>query len=328
MCGFKILISSLQCNGQNFVMEYSGLVFRSTGSWYLVRGDNGQFFECRLRGQYRIMGIRSTNPVAVGDRVTFEHEENDNIGVIKIIHDRKNFIVRKSTKLSKASHIIASNLDMALLVATIDHPRTSTGFIDRFLVTAEAYHIPVLLVFNKIDLYTEKQMTYLNELCAVYLEVGYDCQQISVKNGLNISKIETYLKEKITLISGHSGVGKSALINKIDPSFNLKTGEISSVHNKGKHTTTFAEMHALSTGGWIVDTPGIKEFGLYDFEAETLAQRFPEMRRRMSECRFTNCTHLHEPDCAIKLAVEKNEIANFRYKNYQNMMLKDFTNDN
>lgn len=305
-----------------------GLVLRSTGSWYMVRADDGSVFECRLRGQYRIRGIRTTNPVAVGDHVTFEPETDGNKGVIVDIHDRLNFIIRKSTNLSKASHIIAANLDLAILVATIDQPRTSTGFIDRFLVTAEAYHIAAVVVFNKIDLYNDLQTKMLDNLTKVYSAIGYPCLQLSAKTGLNIDHFKTFLQGKTVLISGHSGVGKSALINAINPGFIIKTGEISSVHNKGKHTTTFAEMHATDMGGWIVDTPGIKEFGLYEFEQETLSQRFPEMRERMNNCRFANCTHLHEPDCAIKVAVENEEIAAFRYKNYMNMMLNDFSNDN
>ncbi|NOU46964.1 MAG: ribosome small subunit-dependent GTPase A [Bacteroidales bacterium] len=309
-------------------MTFEGLVLRSTGSWYVVLSDDARIYECRLRGQYRIRGIRTTNPVAVGDRVSFEVEEDGNKGVIIEIHDRVNFIIRKSTKLSKSSHIIAANLDLAVLVATIDQPRTSTGFIDRFLVTAEAYHIPAAVVFNKLDLYNAKQMKMLDEVMSVYTKIGYPCLSVSAKTELNLEHFSALLKDKIALISGHSGVGKSALINAVNPGFAIRTGEISTVHNKGKHTTTFAEMHPLAFGGWIVDTPGIKEFGLYEFEKETLAQRFPEMRRRMNACRFTNCTHLHEPGCAIKLAVENNEIAGFRYKNYLNMIQNDFTNDN
>jgi ribosome biogenesis GTPase len=309
-------------------MMLNGLVLRSTGSWYMVRTDDGVIFECRLRGQYRIRGIRTTNPVAVGDHVSFEPEDDGNKGVIIEIHDRVNFIIRKSTNLSKASHIIAANLDLAILVATIDQPRTSTGFIDRFLVTAEAYHIAAVVVFNKIDLYNELQMKVLDDLTKVYSAIGYPCYHVSAKTGLNLDLFKSLLKDKTVLISGHSGVGKSALINAINPGFTIKTGEISSAHNKGKHTTTFAEMHATDSGGWIVDTPGIKEFGLYEFEQETLSQRFPEMRNLMNKCRFANCTHLHEPDCAIKVAVENGEIAEFRYKNYMNMILNDFSNDN
>jgi ribosome biogenesis GTPase / thiamine phosphate phosphatase len=305
-----------------------GMVLRSTGSWYTVRDEGGKNYDCRLRGQFRLKGVRTTNPIAVGDRVTIAIDENSQNAVIQEVQERTNFIIRKATRLSKASHIIAANLDQAILVATIDHPRTSTGFIDRFLVTSEAYHIPAAIVFNKIDLYNPQQLDFLNELTAVYSVAGYPCFQVSAKHKQNLDTFAAQMKDRISLLTGHSGVGKSALLNAIDPKLSLKTGELSTFHNKGKHTTTFAEMHALEFGGWLVDTPGIKEFGLYDFERETLAQRFPEMRNLMPHCRFANCTHLHEPGCAVKMAVENKEIAQFRYKNYVNMMFSDFTNDN
>ncbi len=304
------------------------MVLRSTGSWYSVRDENGRNYDCRLRGQFRLKGVRTTNPIAVGDKVTIAIDETSQNAVIKEVHERTNFIIRKATRLSKASHIIAANLDQAILVATIDHPRTSTGFIDRFLVTAEAYHIPAAIVFNKIDLYNEHQSDLLHELTDVYAAAGYLCFHVSALHKQNLDTFAAQMKDRISLLTGHSGVGKSALLNAIDPKLSLKTGELSAYHNKGKHTTTFAEMHALEIGGWLVDTPGIKEFGLYDFERETLAQRFPEMRALMPLCRFTNCTHLHEPGCAVKQAVENKEIAQFRYKNYVNMMFSDFTNDN
>jgi ribosome biogenesis GTPase len=304
-----------------------GVVIRSTGSWYIVYTDNGETIHCRLRGHYRILGIRTTNPVAVGDRVSIQPEPERNTAVIIHIHERHNFIIRKATKLSKSAHIIAANLDQAVLVATIDQPRTSTGFIDRFLVTAEAYHIPAVIVFNKIDLYDDMQLQALEQLKKVYKDAGYGVLCVSALKGDNMEAFELLLKDKISLLAGHSGVGKSALINTIDSSLKLRTGEISSVHNKGKHTTTFAEMHQLDCGGWIVDTPGIKEFGLHNFESETLAQRFPEMRQRMTECRFANCTHLHEPGCAVKEAVENGTIATSRYHNYINMMSNDFTHE-
>lgn len=308
--------------------EFEGLVLRSTGSWYSVLDDQGDVYQCRLRGQYRLKGLRSTNPVAVGDRVKIKIDEQENNPVITHIHDRINFIIRKSTKLSKASHIIAANLDQAVLVATIDYPRTSTGFIDRFLTTAEAYHIPAAIVFNKIDLYSEAHFQRLTELISVYHDIGYPCLKVSALTKRNLDDFVELMHNKTTLLSGHSGVGKSALLNAIDPHLDIKTGELSNYHNKGKHTTTYAEMHKLNFGGWIVDTPGIKEFGLYDLEKETLAQRFPEMRRLMSECKFANCTHLHEPGCAVKLALEEGKIAQFRYLNYVNMMNSDFSNDN
>ena len=297
-----------------------GRVIRSTGSWYTVMSADNNIRDCRLRGKYRLQGLRTTNPVAVGDLVYFKIEPGKETGVIEQIKDRTNVIVRKSTNLSKAAHIIASNLDQALLVVTIDQPRTSTGFVDRFLATTEAYHLKSTLIFNKIDLYTPAQMEELRLLKNVYATIGYQVLEVSAETGQNLDQLKVLMKDKVSLFSGHSGVGKSALINAIDSGLNIRIGDISAAHHKGKHTTTFAEMHPLSFGGWIIDTPGIKEFGLYDLEKETLAQRFPEMRKNMSECRFANCTHRSEPGCAIKQAVENGQIAAFRYKNYLNMM--------
>lgn len=296
-----------------------GKVIKSTGSWYIVLDEQGCQWECRLRGKIRLDGLRSTNPVAVGDNVMFEQEPGKHTGVIKSIETRNNVIVRKSVNLSKASHIIAANIDLAIIVATVAQPRTSTGFIDRFLVTAEAYHIPTALVFNKCDLYTDDQIGEMAELIEYYLSLGYISFGVSAKTGFKLDELKALMQDKICLFSGHSGVGKSALVNALDPSQNLKIGAISDVHNKGKHTTTFAEMHHLAFGSWIVDTPGIKEFALYDMENETLAQRFPEMRELMSQCRFANCTHTHEPGCAVKGAVEKGDIADWRYNNYLRM---------
>lgn len=297
-----------------------GVVIKSTGSWYEVRNNQGEIMLCRLRGKIRLDGLRTTNPVAVGDKVIFEKENNKDTCVINKILPRFNIIVRKSVNLSKASHIIASNIDQAILVATIAHPRTSTGFIDRFLVTAEAYHIPTTIVFNKCDLYDEEQMAQAEELISVFKNIGYDSFMLSAKTGFQCEKLKEIMKDKVNLFSGHSGVGKSALINRLDPNLNVRVGEISDVHEKGKHTTTFSQMFPLSFGGYIIDSPGIKEFGLYDMEKETLAQRFPEMRNLMHECKFSNCTHLHEPHCAIKNAVEQNIIADWRYNDYCNMM--------
>lgn len=305
-----------------------GTVIRSTGSWYTVYHAGGNIYECRLRGKYRLEGIRTTNPVAVGDIVDIQPEPGRHTAVITKIHDRENFIIRKATKLSSSAHIIASNLDQAVVIATISQPRTSTGFIDRFLVTAEAYHIPAVIVFNKIDLYDSTQQDLLKQLTIVYQKIGYQVMHVSAIKKRNLDQFQTLLKNKRSLLSGHSGVGKSALVNAVDETLNLKTGVISSYHNKGKHTTTFAEMFPLSFGGWIIDTPGIKEFGLYDFEAETLAHRFPEMRANMPYCRFANCMHLHEPGCAVLEALHNGDIASFRYQNYLNMMANDFTNDN
>ena len=297
-----------------------GIVIKSTGSWYEVRNENGEVLLCRLRGKIRLDGIRTTNPVAVGDKVIFEKENNKDTCVINKILPRYNVIVRKSVNLSKASHIIASNIDQAILVATIAHPRTSTGFMDRFLVTAEAYHIPTTIVFNKCDLYDDEQMFVAKELIDAFEKIGYHAFMVSAKTGYQCDELKNIMKDKVNLFSGHSGVGKSALINRLDSSLNVRVGDISEVHEKGKHTTTFSQMFPLSFGGYIIDSPGIKEFGLYDMEKETLAQRFPEMRSLMHECKFSNCTHMHEPHCAIKNAVSQNVIADWRYNDYCNMM--------
>jgi ribosome biogenesis GTPase len=312
---------------QFYQLLTEGTVIRSTGSWYLVRLDDAQMLECRLRGQYRLKDQRNTNPVAVGDKVMVDIQGDGN-GLIMEVGERHNHIIRKATRLSKASHIIAANLDQALLIATINQPRTTAGFIDRFLVTAEAYHIPAVLVFNKLDLYSEKEMAILEHMTGVYEQAGYPVVQVSAVTGHQIALFVELMKDKISLLTGHSGVGKSALLNAADPQLKIKTGTISKFSNKGKHTTTFAEMHELGFGGWIVDTPGIKEFGLYDFERETLAQRFPEMRKLMHACRFTNCTHVHEPDCAVKNALENNIIPASRYRSYLNMLNNDFSDEN
>lgn len=297
-----------------------GIVIKSTGSWYEVRNENGEVVLCRLRGKIRLDGIRTTNPVAVGDKVIFEQENNKDTCVINKILPRYNVIVRKSVNLSKASHIIASNIDQAILVATIAHPRTSTGFMDRFLVTAEAYHIPTTIVFNKCDLYDEEQMAVAEELISDFEKIGYHAFMVSAKTGFQCDELKEIMKDKVNLFSGHSGVGKSALINRLDENLNVRVGDISEVHEKGKHTTTFSQMFPLAFGGYIIDSPGIKEFGLYDMEKETLAQRFPEMRNLMHECKFSNCTHMHEPHCAIKDAVEQKVITAWRYNDYCNMM--------
>lgn len=297
-----------------------GRVIKSTGSWYDVQDGKGDVFQCRLRGKIRLDGIRTTNPLAVGDNVNFEKERDKETCVIDKILPRNNVIIRKSVNLSKESHIIAANIDLAILVATIAQPRTSTGFIDRFAVTAEAYHIPVVIVFNKCDIYDDEQNAAAEELMKVYNGIGYESFLVSAKTGFNCDRLKALMKDKVCMFSGHSGVGKSALVNHLDPNLNVRVGEISDVHEKGKHTTTYAQMFHLEFGSYIIDTPGIKEFGLFDLEKETLAQRFPEMRALMHECRFNNCTHLHEPHCAIKDAVGKNMIADWRYANYCNMM--------
>lgn len=305
-----------------------GIVIKSTGSWYDVFTADGRTVRCRLRGQLRLKGLRTTNPVAVGDKVAIVFEEGRNTALITGIADRHNFIIRKATNLSKASHIIAANLEQALLVATLVLPRTSTGFIDRFLVTAEAYHIPAVIAFNKLDIYDADELAQLDAIENVYCKAGYKVLRVSALTGKGIQSLADLLHNKTTLVSGHSGVGKSALVNAIEPGLKLRIGEISEAHYKGKHTTTFAEMFRLSAGGWIVDTPGIKEFGLHDFEFETLSHRFPEMRALLQNCRFANCTHQHEPGCAVKYAVDDGLIARFRYSNYLNMLHNDFNNDN
>jgi ribosome biogenesis GTPase len=299
---------------------HAGVVVRSTGSWYLVKTADGVLFRCKLKGRFKIKGIRTTNPLAVGDRVDFKLTDEESVGLIVNIRERKNYIIRKATRLSKASHIIATNIDQAVLIATLAHPRTSTGFIDRFLVTAEAYHIPAVLVFNKFDLYGEALKDRLEEYFCVYRQAGYHCLVTSAKTGFHLDEFKAVLKEKTSLLSGHSGVGKSALINAIDPALNLKEGEISKAHLKGRHTTTFAEMFPLAFGGNIIDTPGIKEFGLVEFEKTELGQRFPEIRERMDQCRFSNCLHVNEPGCAVRKAVEEGTFPAFRYKNYLNML--------
>lgn len=297
-----------------------GRVIKSTGSWYDVKDDAGRVVLCRLRGKIRLDGLRTTNPLAVGDMVNFEKEHDKDTCVVDKILPRTNVIVRKSVNLSKESHIIAANVDQAILVATISHPRTSTGFIDRFAVTAEAYHIPVIIVFNKCDIYNSEQNEAAEEMMRVYNSIGYQSFMVSAKTGYNCDRLKSIMQDRISMFSGHSGVGKSALVNRMDPNLNIKVGEISEVHEKGKHTTTFAQMYGLCFGGYIIDTPGIKEFALYDMDKETLSHRFPEMRALMHDCRFNNCTHLHEPNCAIKEAVKQGLVADWRYANYCNMM--------
>jgi len=294
----------------------TGIVTRSTGSWHMVSDEDGNTVPCKLKGNFRLKGIRTTNPVAVGDRVEVEMQADMSIGIITRIFERHNYIIRKATKLSKESHIIAANIDQLVLVATLAFPRTSTGFIDRVLVTSEAYHIPAIILFNKTDLYTEELMPWLEETEKIYLDAGYPCLRVSAKTKDGIEGFKAILKDKVSLISGHSGVGKSTLINVLQPGLNLKIMEISSYHLKGQHATTFPEMHALSFGGYIIDTPGIKEFGLTDFNKQEVAERFPEMRALMHLCRYSNCTHSHEPGCEVIKALEEGRIHPSRYDNY------------
>ncbi|NCC72134.1 MAG: ribosome small subunit-dependent GTPase A [Sphingobacteriia bacterium] len=301
-----------------------GVVIKSTGSWFSVRTDTGFVAGCKLKGNFRMKGIKTTNPLAVGDKVEFDYRDEEKVGLINKILPRYNYIIRKSTKLSKVSHIIAANIDLALLVVTIREPRTSVGFIDRFLVTAEAYHIPAALVFNKIDIYGEPDFLQLDNLTRIYEAAGYKTFRVSALTGRNITDVKSEIKDKVSLFSGISGVGKSQLVNAIVPGLKLKTGDISEYHLKGKHTTTFPEMHSLSFGGFIIDTPGIREFGLVKFRKEEIAERFPEMRRYMHECQFNNCTHTHEPHCAVKEAVKNGKIALSRYESYLRIFNDDY----
>ncbi|HEX8517395.1 MAG TPA: ribosome small subunit-dependent GTPase A [Bacteroidia bacterium] len=295
----------------------NGVVIKSTGSWYSVLADNGNTVECRIKGLFRIKGIKSTNPVAVGDRVEFETDAEGH-GVIHKIEDRKNYIIRKSINLSKQSQILAANIDQAMLIATLAMPRTSAGFIDRFLLTAEAYKIPAIIVFNKVDLFEDdpELMAALNEFISVYEKIGYKCYKVSATEKKDLEVLKEYTKGRLTLVAGHSGVGKSTLVNALDNKLDLKVGEISDVHFKGKHTTTFAEMHPLEYGGFIIDTPGIKELGLVDMEKEEITHYFPEMFAVKGECKFNNCLHVNEPKCAVIAAVESGEIAASRYNSY------------
>lgn len=299
-----------------------GIVIKSTGSWYAVRLDDGELIDARIKGKFRLKGIKTTNPIAVGDRVSLD-KEADGTAVINEIAPRKNYIIRKSINLSKRSHIIASNIDQAILVVTLNQPKTYTAFIDRFLVTAEAYHIPTVIVFNKIDVYGDKENEELIVLKAAYEKIGYQCLEISVLKDINIDQVKDVMKDKTSMVSGHSGVGKSTLLNLIDSSLNLATNEISEMHQQGKHTTTFAEMFDLPFGGYIIDTPGIKAFGLIDFDKAELSHYFLEMRARLNNCHFNNCLHINEPKCAIKDAVESGGISEFRYNNYVSMYKDD-----
>ena len=303
-----------------------GIVIKSTGSWYTVKTTEGKFLDCRIKGNLRLKGIRSTNPIAVGDHVELTESKDDDtlgdlsIGLIHKILPRTNYIIRKSPNLSKESHIIAANIDQAFLIVTINYPVTTTTFIDRFLVSAEAYCIPCHLIFNKIDLYNEVQMQTVDSLIEIYQNIGYECLKISAKNDIGMNELQNMMANKTNVFSGHSGVGKSTIINSIQPNVKLRTAEISDSHSSGKHTTTFSEMHELDFGGFIIDTPGIKGFGVLEMEKEEISHYFPEIFKLLDECQYYNCTHTHEPNCAVKKSVEKGEIALSRYNSYLGLL--------
>ena len=296
----------------------TGIVYKSTGSWYLVKSKDGLFYECRMKGKFRIQGIKSTNPIAVGDVVDFEIETKNNTktGVINEIHERTNYIIRKSVNLSKQTHIIAANIDLVFLLITINNPPTFTTFIDRFLVTAEAYSVPTVLVFNKIDSYEIEQRAEIMYLKDIYEKIGYTCIEVSATENKNVDLVKEMMQDKTSMFVGHSGVGKSTLVNAIEPSLELKTKEISNQHKQGQHTTTFAEMFDLSFNASIIDTPGIKGFGVVDMEKDEVDDYFPEFFAVKNDCKFNNCLHVEEPKCAVKDAVENEEISFSRYKSY------------
>lgn len=297
----------------------NGLVIKNTGSWYLVRTEDGRKIECKIKGNFRLKGIRSTNPIAVGDRVVII-ENNEGTALITEIEDRRNYIIRRSSNLSKQSHIIAANIDLCFLIVTVSHPVTSTVFIDRFLASAEAYRVPVNLIFNKVDIYSEDETEYMDALISMYDYIGYPGLKISALQNIGLDILQEKIQGKITLFSGHSGVGKSTLINTLIPDAKLKTGAISDYHEKGMHTTTFSEMIELPQGGFIIDTPGIKGFGTVDMERNEIFHFFPDIFKFSKDCRFNNCIHINEPGCAVREAVNKHYISESRYKSYLNMM--------
>jgi ribosome biogenesis GTPase len=303
-----------------------GIVIKSTGSWYTVKTEEGNLIESRIKGNLRLKGLRSTNPIAVGDHVELTISKEDNstdgqtVGFIFKILPRTNYIIRKSPNLSKESHIIAANIDQAFLIVTIEFPVTTTTFIDRFLVSAEAYRIPCHLIFNKIDLYNDEQTDMMNSLIAIYEKVGYKCLKLSAKKNIGLDELRNIMTNKTNVFSGHSGVGKSTIINSIQPDMLLKTGIISEAHFSGKHTTTHSEMFELDFGGYIIDTPGIKGFGVLEMEKEEISHYFPEIFKSLDGCQYYNCTHTHEPQCAVKKLVENGEIAQSRYISYLGLL--------
>ena len=303
----------------------TGTVYKSTGSWYSVKTEEGVFYDCKIKGKLRLEKISSTNPIVVGDKVDFVIETQDevSIGVIQRIHERNNYIVRKSVNLSKQSHILASNIDLLVLVVTLKDPITTTSFIDRFLVNAEAYSIETLLVFNKNDIYDKQETIAVNNIIKVYLDIGYKCLKTSVINNHNILELKKIISDKTIMFGGHSGVGKTSLINSIDSSLDLKVGDISSQHLQGKHTTTYAEIFDLDMKTKLIDTPGIKGFGLINFEKQEIRDLFPEFLKYKNKCKFSDCLHLKEPNCFIKLMVNKNKISKSRYQSYSQILADD-----
>ena len=306
----------------SYFCSVKGLVIKNTGSWYHIEAAAGQIVEAKIKGNFRMKGIRTTNPIAVGDVVHFEINA-EGFGMITKIEPRRNYIIRKASNLSKQSHIIAANIDQVFLIVTVNYPKVSTTFIDRFLATAEAYSIPAKLIFNKIDLYNEEENEYMNALIYLYETIGYPCYRISAVTGEGIAELKELLKNKISLFSGHSGVGKSTCIKAIMPELDLKIAAISQAHNKGIHTTTFSEMFPLHAGGYMIDTPGVKGFGTIDIGRAEASHFFPEIFKISKQCRFTNCRHTHEPDCAVLRAVENHEISQSRYQSYLGIMEDD-----
>ncbi|MEZ4720523.1 MAG: ribosome small subunit-dependent GTPase A [Flavobacteriales bacterium] len=292
-----------------------GLVVKSTGSWYKIRKDDGEIVDARTRGKLRTVGIKSTNPVAVGDHVEIS-QRSEGDWSIDDLSDRKNYIIRKATKLSKQTHIVAANMDLAIVLVTLMQPKLKLGFLDRMLVTTEAYNIPTIIVFNKVDVLSADERQYLNDLCKAYKDVGYDSLQISVLTGEGIDQVKERIEGKTTVISGHSGVGKSSLLNTLNPSFNARVTDVSDFNEKGQHTTTFAELFEVNDTTFIIDTPGLKSFGLISMDREELKDYFPEMHRLSENCKFYNCLHINEPGCAVKPAYEQSQLPWFRYENY------------
>ena len=301
-----------------------GTVLKSTGKWYIVELKDGVIVDCRIRGKIRLDGLRTTNPIAAGDQVLISSElDEEGKGVINSVELRKNYIARKSTNLSKQSQILAANIDKAYLMVTLKSPVTHLAFIDRFLVSAESFRVPVTILFNKVDTYNDEELFYLDALIDLYENIGYPCHKISAENSLNIYFLQDEIKDAQVMISGHSGVGKTTLINRLDPKLSLRTGEISEYHQQGQHTTTFAEMHKLETGGYIIDTPGIRAFGIVDLDKEVMSHYFPEMRALIGTCKYHNCQHLNEPHCNIKASVESGLISESRYQTYLQLMTED-----